>query len=92
MGFADVSVFCWRERPWRHIPGSDGSFLGSFAFWRNLRADASDTVEWSRRESKAPRHLPGPGPDPAGNSEGTGSGTPTLSSSQAGLLASLRRW
>jgi G protein-coupled receptor GPR1 len=92
MGFADVSVFCWRERPWRHIPGSDGSFLGSFAFWRNLRADASDTVEWSRRESKAPRHLPGPGPDPAGNSEGTGSETPTLSSSQAGLLASLRRW
>jgi G protein-coupled receptor GPR1 len=88
MGFADVSVFCWRERPWRHIPGSDGSFLGSFAFWRNLRADASDTpAEWSRRESKAPHHLPGP--IPAGT---TRSETPTLSSSQAGLLASLRRW
>jgi G protein-coupled receptor GPR1 len=96
MGFADVSVFCWRERPWRHIPGSDGSFLGSFAFWRNLRADASDTIEWSRRESKAPRHLPSHGATgPNNNSnekEGTGSETPTLSSSQAGLLASLRRW
>jgi G protein-coupled receptor GPR1 len=96
MGFADVSVFCWRERPWRHIPGSDGSFLGSFAFWRNLRADAADTVEWSRRESKAPRTLPNHSPTNPNNNEkdntGTGSETPTLSSSQAGLLASLRRW
>jgi len=98
MGFADVAVFCWRERPWRHIPGSDGSFTGSFMFWRNRRADASDAADWSRRESKAPRHLPGSGP--AGSSSGnannnnttTGSETPTLSSSQAGLLASLRRW
>jgi G protein-coupled receptor GPR1 len=92
MGFADVAVFSWRERPWRHIPGSDGSFLGSFAFWRNLRAESSDTpADWSRRESKAPRHLPGP--VGTGNDvTGTGSETPTLSSSQAGLLASLRRW
>lgn len=92
MGFADVAVFCWRERPWRHIPGSDGSFLGSFAFWRNSRADASGAsgsgggfVDWSRRGSKAPRSLPGP-TGPAGTT------TTTLSSSQAGLLASLRRW
>ena len=34
MGFCDVCVFCWREKPWRHIPGSDGTFLGSFLFWR----------------------------------------------------------
>jgi G protein-coupled receptor GPR1 len=91
MGFADVSVFCWRERPWRHIPGSDGSFLGSFAFLRNLRADAADApaaADWSRRESKAPRQLPGP----AGDTGNAGSETPTLSSSQAGLLGSLRRW
>ena len=93
MGFADVSVFCWRERPWRHIPGSDGSFIGSFAFWRNLRAESADTVEWSRRESKAPRHVPGlVVSNHDGNNTGTGSETPTLSSSQAGLLASLRRW
>lgn len=34
MTHVDVVVFCWRERPWRHIPGSDGSFLGSFLWWR----------------------------------------------------------
>jgi G protein-coupled receptor GPR1 len=34
MGFVDIAVFCWREKPWRHIPGSDGSFWGSFVFWR----------------------------------------------------------
>jgi len=90
MGFADVAVFCWRERPWRHIPGSDGSFLGSFMFWRNRTDDASDAANWLRRESKAPRHLPGPGP--AGSGGNAGSETPNLSSSQAGLLASLRRW
>ncbi|KAK5107615.1 hypothetical protein LTR62_000950 [Meristemomyces frigidus] len=33
LGFADVSIFCWREKPWRHVPGSDGTFLGSFALW-----------------------------------------------------------
>ncbi|CAK4030373.1 G -coupled receptor [Lecanosticta acicola] len=34
MGLCDVVIFCWRERPWRHIPGSDGTFFGSFCFWR----------------------------------------------------------
>lgn len=33
MGFFDCLVFSWREKPWRHIPGSDGSFCGSFRFW-----------------------------------------------------------
>ncbi|KAI4852340.1 hypothetical protein E4T44_01548 [Aureobasidium sp. EXF-8845] len=32
-GFLDCVVFGWREQPWRHIPGADGTFLGSFAFW-----------------------------------------------------------
>lgn len=54
MGFADVCVFCWRERPWRHVPGSDGTFFGSFFFWTK-RQNASD---WSRRESRAPSQLP----------------------------------
>lgn len=26
----DCILFSWIERPWRHIPGSDGSFMGSF--------------------------------------------------------------
>lgn len=34
MTHVDVVVFCWRERPWRHIPRSDGTFLGSFMWWR----------------------------------------------------------
>jgi len=35
-GFADCLVFSWRERPWRNIPGSDGTLLGSLKFWRIL--------------------------------------------------------
>jgi len=54
MGFADVCVFCWRERPWHHIPGSNGSFLGSFCFWRFSRE-----TDWFRRESRAPDQMPG---------------------------------
>lgn len=34
LGWVDVLIFCWREKPWRHIPGSDGTFLGSFCWWR----------------------------------------------------------
>ncbi|KAM0715916.1 hypothetical protein Q7P37_008430 [Cladosporium fusiforme] len=55
MGFADVAVFCWRERPWRHVPGSDGTFFGSFVFWTKDRGPS----DWARRESRAPSQLPG---------------------------------
>lgn len=34
MGTVDCAVFCWREQPWKSIPGSDGTFLGSLKFWR----------------------------------------------------------
>ncbi|QIW99710.1 hypothetical protein AMS68_005228 [Peltaster fructicola] len=34
LGLVDVVIFSWREQPWRHIRGSDGSFLGSLCFWR----------------------------------------------------------
>lgn len=34
MGTVDFAIFCWREKPWRHVPGSDGSVLGSFMYWR----------------------------------------------------------
>lgn len=78
MGFADVSVFCWRERPWRHIPGSDGSFFGSFVFWKCYGDQG-----WKRRESKAPGHMP---------SLAERSAAQSATQSQSGLLASLRRW
>lgn len=34
LGLVDVIIFSWRERPWLHISGSDGTLLGSFCFWR----------------------------------------------------------
>ncbi|KAF2451380.1 hypothetical protein P171DRAFT_400850 [Karstenula rhodostoma CBS 690.94] len=34
MGAIDCLIFSLRERPWCHIPSSDGSFLGSFVWWR----------------------------------------------------------
>lgn len=38
MGFVDVCIFCWREKPWAHIPGADGTFWGSFKFWKFRRS------------------------------------------------------
>ena len=82
MGFTDVVVFSWREKPWRHIPGSDKTFLGSFRFWRICWA-----TEWwnmrreSRRESRAVSD--GLLRKMVENEKGQ---------SQAGLLASIRRW
>lgn len=32
-GFVDCVVFGWREKPWQHVPGADGTFVGSFKFW-----------------------------------------------------------
>lgn len=34
MGTVDVCVFCWREKPWAHVPGADGTFWGSFKIWK----------------------------------------------------------
>lgn len=55
MTHVDVVVFCWRERPWKHIPGADGTFFGSFTWWRFLFEG-----EWiqSRRISRAVSALP----------------------------------
>ncbi|GAB7346852.1 hypothetical protein MBLNU459_g1937t1 [Dothideomycetes sp. NU459] len=30
---ADCLAFSWREKPWQQIPGSNGTFWGSFTFW-----------------------------------------------------------
>ncbi|ESZ92857.1 hypothetical protein SBOR_6765 [Sclerotinia borealis F-4128] len=32
-GAVDCWLFSTREKPWRHIPGTDGSFFGSLKFW-----------------------------------------------------------
>ncbi|KAK0934993.1 G protein-coupled receptor gpr1 [Friedmanniomyces endolithicus] len=77
LGFADVCVFCWREKPWRHVPGSDGTFLGSFCFWRFWRSES-----YVRRLSKAPSDVPDDGQ----------TGDTEKSSSQAGLLGAVKRW
>ncbi|KAK8162047.1 G protein-coupled glucose receptor regulating Gpa2-domain-containing protein [Phyllosticta citrichinensis] len=36
MGGVNSLVFCWREKPWRHIPGTNGSLASSFLFWRTF--------------------------------------------------------
>ncbi|PSK46279.1 G protein-coupled receptor GPR1 [Elsinoe australis] len=50
MGTADCLVFCWREKPWTNIPGSNGSFLGSFCFWRFIGPWADRSPTPSSRE------------------------------------------
>lgn len=52
LGFADCVVFCWREKPWQQIPGSDGTFWGSFLFWRFN----GDLRRWS--STPAPTKIP----------------------------------
>ncbi|KAI6845661.1 hypothetical protein KC366_g2870 [Hortaea werneckii] len=82
MGFADVVVFSWREKPWRHIPGSDGTFVGSFCFWRFcFGREWVDAVMRGRGDSRAPSTG---FQDPSGMGENC--------SSRAGLLSSLKRW
>ncbi|KAK3715011.1 G protein-coupled receptor gpr1 [Vermiconidia calcicola] len=82
MTFVDVVIFCWRERPWRHIPGSDGSFWGSFLWWRFCFEHA-----WAqdRRASKAPSHVGDQNNEREKDEK-------ERSESQAGLLGSLKRW
>ena len=78
LGFSDVCVFCWREKPWRHVPGSDGTFFGSFCFWRFWHSG-----EMMRRQSRAPSDLP----------EGEeGQVADEKRPSQAGVLNAVKRW
>jgi hypothetical protein len=59
MGAVDCLVFSLRERPWRHIPTSDGSFLGSFNFWRtipNIKANGA-VVRPHRRPSRSAQYV-----------------------------------
>ena len=51
MGAVDGMVFNFKERPWRHIPGSDGTFWGSFCWWRIRIRDKK--VPRTRRQSQA---------------------------------------
>jgi hypothetical protein len=44
MGAVDCLIFSLRERPWRHIPSSDGSFLGSFVCWRTFPTSANGSI------------------------------------------------
>ena len=78
MTFADVVIFCWRERPWRHIPGSDGTFLGSFMWWQYC---FESTWAQDRRASRAPSTVVDE------KDEGD-----EKSQSHTGLRGSLKRW
>ncbi|EMC91971.1 hypothetical protein BAUCODRAFT_28182 [Baudoinia panamericana UAMH 10762] len=80
LGFADVCVFCWREKPWRHVPGSDGTFLGSLCFWRFCFQE-----EWVRRESKAPQAA-------ASSDQKAGIENAGPAQSQTGLIGAIKRF
>lgn len=51
MGSIDCAVFGWREKPWERVRGSDGTFLGSFMFWRFNKGP----TDWN---IPAPSHIP----------------------------------
>ena len=78
MTFADVVVFCWRERPWRHIPGSDGTFTGSLMFWRYCFG-----TQWAqdRRMSRVPSHILDEKDEENENSQ-----------TKSGWMSSLKKW
>ncbi|KAI9660249.1 MAG: hypothetical protein M1831_003556 [Alyxoria varia] len=41
IGTVDSIIFSARERPWKHISGSDGTILGSFCFWKHKASTTS---------------------------------------------------
>ena len=51
MGAVNGVVFSFKERPWRHISGSDGTFLGSFCWWRTKEVDSATAGGVPRGES-----------------------------------------
>jgi hypothetical protein len=70
LGTVDAVVFSIRERPWRHIVGSDGTFWGSFRFWDNdgVRRTSDDSEVGNEmsattptRSVETPMHSANPG-------------------------------
>lgn len=63
MGFCDCLVFTLRERPWRHIPGSSGTFWGSLLCWqhgKNQRESSSSTFTPTPRRASAGEKIGSP--------------------------------
>jgi len=58
LGTVDAIVFSIRERPWRHIVGSDGTFWGSFRFWDNdgVRRTSDDSEVGNELSATDPTH------------------------------------
>ena len=88
MTFVDVIIFSWREKPWRHIPGSDGTFGGSLCWWRYAFGGV-----WARarRESRAPSFPDEAAGEKLSHAHGQKQ-EKEKSPSQLGILASLKRW
>ncbi|OAG10152.1 uncharacterized protein CC84DRAFT_1084288 [Paraphaeosphaeria sporulosa] len=57
MGAIDCLIFSLRERPWRHIPSSDGSFLGSLVWWRRSPPSNGALVSSRARPSDVLYHV-----------------------------------
>lgn len=104
LGTVDVTVFCWREKPWCHIPGSSGTFLGSFCFWRFCLGRRTALWWRRRREGLQWREscAPGYGSEGVGDEKFDFTAAAAAaavddhrnekSQSRARLLTSLKRW
>ncbi|KAJ9669566.1 G protein-coupled receptor gpr1 [Coniosporium apollinis] len=58
MGAADCLVFSMRERPWRKIPGTDKSFLGSFRPAKTSKnSDDDDEKAISAKDAPSRSHI-----------------------------------
>jgi G protein-coupled receptor GPR1 len=84
MGLVDVCIFCWREKPWRHVPGSDGTFTGSFKFWRfGQEPNWTAALPRNHPDSTLPSIVP-----PATDEEEDA----RQLTSPEGLVGSIKRW
>jgi G protein-coupled receptor GPR1 len=86
MGFVDVCIFCWREKPWRHVPGSDGTFLGSFAFWR-----FGKDPQWESPSKAIPANANG-SPNISPSAQVADEEDDSQVTSREGFIGSIKRW
>lgn len=100
MGLCDCVVFSLRERPWRHVPGSSGTFWRSFIVWqpgKNRRGSSSSTFTLTPRRASREEKQEGasstPHKDPTTGAgemdpQGAGSGSsPHTARGQRGLAS-----
>ena len=61
MGAVNGIVFNLKERPWRHISGSEGSFWGSFCWWRRRSANVVQPTSQHKAQANVDTMVTGTG-------------------------------